>query len=288
MNNKTADLHIHSRFSDSDLSGKQIFTNAEINGLSCISVTDHDTFKFYTTEDYKSYSRKYSVEIIKGIELSVEFNNQEVHILGYFSDKEVEPEFLAELKNIETQRRTRVFAMADRLSVLGIDIDTEEFKKLASNHSLSRLHLGSFLKDKGIVKNLKEAFNKYIGPGRPAYISRRYLDIKQAISLCKKSEGLVFLAHPVTIKNQDSIKDIIAAGIDGLEVFYPMHRKNMVTGYMDLAKKHNLLISGGSDAHGTYKDYAYIGKTTLAYTYVEKIKERLSENSKFSHPESIK
>jgi len=275
-NQKTADLHIHSDYSDSTLTCGEIFRIAAANRLGCVSVTDHDTFKFYFDGKYKHYVEKYSVEIIKGIELSVEFNNQEIHLLGYFSDKEIKPEFLAVLQEVESQRRKRVFAMADKLAYLGIGIDPEEFKAFASNHSLSRLHLGIFLKSKRIVANLKEAFNKYIGLGKPAYISRKHLELKQAIQICKDSGGLTFLAHPVTIKNQDAVTDIIKAGIDGIEAFYPIHRQSMVNRYLGLAKKYNLLVSGGSDAHGTYKDYVQIGKMKVAYSCVEKIKEALN------------
>lgn len=277
---KRADLHIHSKFSDSTLSAEEIFQRASEQDIGCISIADHDTLDLYFSTDVGSLSEKYSVEVIKGIEFSSEHKGWEVHLLGYFSLGLTIPDFLREeLIKIKDLRYRRLLLMLEKLNNLDMALDREEFQSFVGKSCPSRLHLAVFLKEKGFVKDIKEAFGKYIGPGKPAYVPRVHHKIEKAISLLKKAGGVVVLAHPVTLGDDEAVIEIIKSGIDGIEAFYPAHSQSKVLYYCSLAEKFNLLITGGSDAHGDHKLYTDVGKVNIEYKYVERLKEKLEGRS---------
>lgn len=266
-----ADLHIHSSFSDSSLSSEDIFKHAFRQNLSCISVTDHDNLDFYSSGDFKTFSKKYSIEIIKGIELSAQYHDKELHLLGYFADFEIDKDFLGILEKLKQDRYLRIVKIIDILFSLGFNIKIDEFNEFAKGTSLSRLNLAVFMKHKRIVKDIKEAFSKYLGVGKPAYVGRFRYELPEAIGILKRSRALVFLAHPLDIEDYRIIANFIPYGLDGIEVFYPSYTKDVRNLYKNLADKLSLLVCGGSDSHGKYKRY-YIGCAKFPYEYVKRIK----------------
>jgi len=268
---KFADLHIHSRFSDSSLSCGEIFSQARSNNLDCISITDHDTLDFYFSSDASRLPEEYSIELIKGIEFSAQYNDRELHLLGYFGNHPFGDKFLNILKKLKEDRYNRIIKMIGILSSLGIKIELDEFRAFAGESSLSRLHLGIFMKYKEIVKNIKEAFSRYIGVGKPAYVARFRYKVREAISILKEEGAMVFLAHPRDVENCEDINGLIQLGLDGIEVFYPSYTPQMITFYKNFADDSGVFICGGSDSHGEYKRHS-IGSIRLPYEYVEKIK----------------
>jgi predicted metal-dependent phosphoesterase TrpH len=269
---KFADLHIHSHFSDSSLSCEDIFKRAYSEGISCISISDHDTLDAYTKEELPAYSNKYSVEVIKGIEFSSQHGDKEIHLLGYFAGGAVSQDFLPVLDKLKQDRLKRILKMAEKLVSLGIKIDIDEFKSFVGAASLSRLHLAIFLKAKNIVAGIPEAFSKYVGVGKPAYISRFRYDLAQGIGILKKAGALVFLAHPLNIFSLEEIKGLLALGLDGIEAFYPFYSQAVTNDFITLSRQLGFLITGGSDAHGKYKRQ-HIGTIKMPYEYAEKIKD---------------
>lgn len=269
---KYADLHIHSYFSDSTLSFKDIISESLERRISCISVTDHDSMDIYSSPDFLKYSLSPSLEIIKGLEISAVYKDTEIHLLGYLNNGNIDREFLERLKEFQKERRERIFKMVKLLSKAGFRIDAGEFDKFAGSLSLSRLHLAKFLEISGQVKDMREAFSKYIGENNPYYVRRSCYNLRDAVSMLKKYHFLVFLAHPLHLKNQEWIKDFSDLGLDGIEVFYPQHSERIVSHYLGLAGKLNLLVSGGSDSHGSHKKNTYIGRIKLPYKYAESIK----------------
>ena len=268
---KFADLHIHSYFSDSSLSSEDIFKHAYQQSLSCISVTDHDNLDFYSSGDYITFSKKYSIEVIKGIELSTQYQDKGLHLLGYFADFDTDKDFLDTIERLKHDRYIRIVKIIDILSSLGLDIKLDEFNEFVKGTSLSRLNLAIFMKHKKIVKDIKEAFSKYIGVGKPAYLGRFRYDLPEAIGILKKSKALVFLAHPLDVEDHGMIASFIQYGLDGIEVFYPSYSRDIINLYKNLAEKLSLLISGGSDSHGKYKRH-HVGSAKFPYEYVERIK----------------
>lgn len=268
---KYADLHIHSRFSDSSLDCEGIVKRAHAEGIDCISITDHDTLEAYTTEDVDGYAKKYSVEIIRGVEFSSQHGDKEIHLLGYFPDGALDEGFLSVLARLKEDRRKRILKMVEKLASLGVTIDAGEFAAFAGTGSLSRLHLAIFLKAKHIVQDIREAFSKYVGVGKPAYLSRFRYDLGQSIKVLKDAGALVFLAHPRNVFSVEEIKELVPLGLDGIEAFYPFYSQSVIDNFLHLAGELGLLVVGGSDAHGKYKQQQ-IGTIRMPYEHVERMK----------------
>jgi hypothetical protein len=272
MKELRCDLHIHSNFSDSDMEIEEIFKIASEKGISVLSITDHDSVE--AIEEAKKYSKIYNIELIEGIEISAQEDDVEVHLLGYFIDPQNE-KLKEALKDVKEIRKERLLLMAKKINKLGIKIDEEELLSKINNNVPTRLHLGLYLLEKKVVSSLKEAFKKYLSPKSPAYVCRFKFSVKEAISLIKEAKGLVFLAHPHYLPQQDWIEKFISFGLDGLEVIYPRLSPQRSAFYQDLTNKYGLLKSGGSDAHGIYKEFTDVGGVTVSYEWIKRMKEVL-------------
>ncbi|MFH1519289.1 MAG: PHP domain-containing protein [Candidatus Omnitrophota bacterium] len=268
---KKCDLHIHSNFSDSDADLESIFQQAQEKGLACIAITDHDTVDGVARA--RVYSKTYNVELVEALELSAEHNNLEVHILAYFINSD-DRRLKSELAHIRDLRRERLIWMGEKLNSLGIKVNTQELFLSIKGAVPTRLHLALYLLKKGKIKTLAQAFNKYLSPGRPAYRARFKYSVKEAIQLIKSFGGLSVLAHPHMISEQSWVEEFITSGIDGLETIYPNMTETLNSRYKNLADKFGLLQSGGSDAHGSYKQFVNIGKVSVPYDWVEEMKRR--------------
>lgn len=275
-NNKICDLHIHSTFSDSDSTVEEIFKKAQEKKLACISLTDHDTVA--GVEEASRLSKIYNIEYIKGIELSTQRNNEEVHVLGYFID-EKNKKLIDALGEMKQARRERLDLMIEKLGGLGIKIDKEEVLSKCSTGVPTRLHLGICLMQKGVVKTLIEAFKKYLACGRPAYVARFKFSVDEAVEIIHESGGLAFLAHPYLLVSQDLVEDIaVKTGIDGMEFNYPNLSEAKRVMYGKIIEGNKMLKSGGSDAHGTYKKYTDVGSVAVPYEWVDQMRKRLAVN----------
>lgn len=269
---KKCDLHIHSAYSDSDASIEEIFKIAKSKSLSAIAITDHDTVA--GMNEAKKISALYDIELIEAIELSAQKEDIEVHILGYFIDSQ-NPELKKELSDIYVLRKERLIKMIDKLNEqLGFKLNSEDIFKKTKDAIPTRLHLALYLIAKGYAKSIGEAFSKYLSPGKPGYIARFKYSIEEAIQLIKSYGGLVFLAHPTTIPDQSWIEEFISLGFDGLEVVYPRFSAAKTLLYKNMADKLGVLKSGGSDAHGSYRDFTKIGNVTIPYEWVEAMKKK--------------
>jgi len=270
---KNCDLHIHSIFSDSDMSLEVIFKEAKQQNLACIAITDHDTLDGF--EQAQKYSVVYGIELIPAIELSANYENMEVHILGYFIDT-TNQNLKNELQQVKAIRLERILAMADKLNALDVLVDKEELLSKIKGAIPTRLHLALYLLEKKKVNNLSIAFKKYLSPGKPAYIARFKYSVKEAIEFIKSYGGLAFLAHPHMISNQNWIEEFIPFGLNGLEVVYPNLSTTKSSLYEDIITRFNLLRCGGSDTHGSYKQYTSIGSVVIPYSWVEDMKKCLT------------
>ncbi|UCD15655.1 MAG: PHP domain-containing protein [Candidatus Omnitrophota bacterium] len=271
MQNKRCDLHIHSKFSDSDADIEDIFKAAVSKGVSCIAITDHDTVD--GMEKAILYSKSYNIELIEAIELSVAMADTEVHILGYLIDSKNKKlkEAVAQIKKL---RRERLASMIERLNKIGVKLDREEVFSKIKNNTPTRLHLALAMVEKGVVTSLVEAFRRYLAPGRPGYVGRFKYSVKEAIDLIKECAGLSFLAHPQALKSESWIGEFVSWGLDGLEVVYPRFSEAKTLYYKNIADKYGLLKSGGSDAHGTFKKFTNVGDVTVPYSWVQEMKQR--------------
>ncbi len=266
---KFADLHLHTVFSDGTYTPLALVLECEKQGLSAISVADHDTVEgiLAVTETAKDKD----IEVLPGIELTAEDEGREIHILGYLIDHQNES-LLRKLVTLREDRIERVYKIIDKLKGLGVILKPEAVFELAKQATVGRLHIARAMVKEGIVTSIFEAFQKYIGDKCPAYVLDFRLSAQEAIKLITDSAGIPVLAHPYTLNNDDFIFKFIDYGLMGLEVYYPEHSQAMINFYLGLARKHNLLITGGSDCHGDAKPQAKIGSIKIPYTLVEKLK----------------
>lgn len=270
---RLADLHIHTNFSDSTLSPQEVVEQAHENGLSCIGIADHDTIEGILPA--MEAAKKYDIEVIPGIELSSEINGKDVHMLGYLFDCK-NKEFVERIGYIQNARVGRMGEMIGKLKTMGIDnITLEEVCGLAQSDSVGRPHLATVLKEKGWVSSHQVAFNKYLADGASAYVPKFKQTPIEAIELIKKAGGIAVLAHPMVTGVDELIPSFVEAGLGGIEVYYPNNSDRVIHFYEGLVKKHNLVATGGSDAHGSVKKHTYVGKIKIPYELVEKLKERI-------------
>lgn len=268
---KFADLHIHTNYSDSTLTPKDVIEDAHKNDISCIAITDHDTLS--GIQPATEAAKKYNIEVISGIELSSEINGKDVHVLGYLFDH-LNKNFIDKLNCIQDTRVGRMEKMINKLKELGIDnIELEEVCSLAKTKSVGRPHLAFMLRQKGWVSQISEAFDKYLAEGAPAYFPKYKQTPSEAIKLINEMGGVAVLAHPMITQIDELIPGLVRDGLKGIEVFYPNASKNTIDFYKGIARKHNLVTTGGSDSHGSAKKNIYIGKVRLPYEKVEELKQ---------------
>ncbi|MFC1657243.1 PHP domain-containing protein [Candidatus Moduliflexota bacterium] len=254
-----ADLHLHSHFSDGTCSPTELVHMAAAAGLTAISLTDHDTVA--GTDEAAAAGREAGVTVIPGVELSVSYGSQEIHILGYGID--TRSRILREtLERLAAERVERMEKMILRLQRAGVPAVFEEVRILAGGNILSRLHLANYLLEKGFVASREESFERYIGNGGPAYVRRRHLNLKGAISLIVSSGGLPVLAHPVQTRRDDIIEYLVRLGIRGIEAYYPRHTAGETARYEKICRRYGLVATGGSDFHGEGKPEVVMGAAT--------------------------
>jgi len=285
MNNKI-DLHLHTTASDGTFSPKEVVDKALEIGFKVISITDHDTIKgfdeanryindkFQQGNIHISIEQKESpLEIIPGVELSSAFKQKEVHILGYFIDHK-NPELLKQLENLRQFRIERGQKIANKLASVGIIIDYQEILKKVGNGSVGRLHFANALVDGKCVYSVDYAMQKYLCKGKVGYVPHNFLTPQECIKIIKDAKGIAILAHPGLYNDNGFIPHFIKFGINGIEAYHTSHSFEETKRYINIAQKHNLLITGGSDCHGLAKGNALIGLVYVPYELMEELRKR--------------
>ena len=272
-----ADLHVHTTASDGLLSPEDVVKWAAHKKLSAIAITDHDTIK--GIQPAALICKQYNVEVIPGIEFSSEHMDEEIHILGYYID--YNKDWLKiKLDEMYESRYIRAIKMIDKLKGIGINITLEQVKSIAESGTIGRPHIARAMQENGYIENMKEAFNKYIGKGGPAYVERYRIRCQEAIDIIKQLGGVPVLAHPGLINKKDCIKDIVGMGIEGIEVYHTKHDGKIIRDALKLAAERKLLITGGSDCHGIFlHNEPILGNVWVDYKYVELLKDK-SDNRK--------
>lgn len=265
-----ADLHCHSTASDGLLTPWELVKAAAERRLVAIGITDHDTTSGWD-EAVKAGSH-YGVDILRGVELNTDYAGIEVHILGYELDPNTRV-LQEKLQVLRNARYNRVFTILDKLQDLGIDISRTEIQKITVGESVGRPHIAQALVNKGVVKTIKEAFDRYIGLGAPAYVPRYKQTPEEGIALIREAGGVAVLAHPGVHSLSKSIPQWIKSGLQGIEVTHSEHSPEDEKHYRELAEKYNLLMTGGSDYHGeARKPGIHLGDWGTPYEVVEKIR----------------
>lgn len=255
------DMHIHTTASDGTLHVGEVVQLAVRIGLDGVAITDHDTIG--GLDQAVDIGEKCRYPVIPGIELSTEFQDKEIHILGYFIDFHLSwvREKIAQLQNA---RRDRVGKMVAKLKKLGYDVEEEEVFAIGGEGSVGRPHVAHVLQHKGYVSSLQEAFQQLIGRGCKAYVPRFKMTPPEAINLVKDAGGIPVLAHPGLSQADYLIPSLCTEGLMGLEVFHPDHKINDESKYLKIAKAQGLIVTGGSDFHGSMGgDRSALGSKTV-------------------------
>lgn len=242
------DLHTHSTASDGRFSPSKIVTKAYANGVKYLSLTDHDTLSGISQAIEASTAL--DMKFIPGIELSTTYKGETVHLLGYFrGDDYKNPELNNFLKSIRDKRIERAHKIVQGLKKYhNIIIDVENVLKNGKD-TIARPHIAKTIIEAGYSFSFDYIFDNFLGDNCPAYIPSNKLPTEDGISLLKKYNALVFLAHPVLFK-KITINDIIHLNFDGIEAIYPQNSEEKTSSFINMAEENGLLISCGSDCHG--------------------------------------
>ncbi len=247
------DLHTHSTFSDGSLTPEELALQAKKIGLTAISLTDHDSVD--GVEMLLKKCEEIAIQGIAGVEISVDTPKGNCHILGYFIDhyNKMLCEHLMELREGRKKRNEEIL---NKLNKLGLFLTMAEIEAFAVEGNVGRLHFALALEARGYVKNRDEAFEKYLGKGKAAYSERQKFTPIDGINIILQAGGLPVLAHPFTLEmsNKELEKEIALlkeAGLMGIEIYYPQHTLAQIEFYLALAKRYELLATGGTDFHGS-------------------------------------
>jgi len=257
-----ADLHIHSYFSDGTDSPEEILYLAKEKKLLGISITDHDTIDAYTDELFE-LARTLEIKLIPGVEVSSEFNEVTIHILGYNFDL-LSQSFIGFLNEAQEKRRLRNLAILKKLNGKNIDISEKELYDFTKDNNISqtvvgRVHIAQLLKERGSVQSMQDGFDLYIKDNGPCYVPGYKFSSKQVIDQIHLAKGKAILAHPNLIKSSKIINSIFQQPFDGLEAYYAKLMPAYENRWVQKAEKHGWLITGGSDYHGHIRPYNTLG-----------------------------
>lgn len=267
-----ADMHMHSLHSDGSLTPTQIVEYAAGIGLKAISLTDHDCVE--GIEEAMEVGNRLNVEIIPGLELSATIDDEDIHILGYFVDYSNQ-KFRETLELFKKQRLFRAERIVSKLNKIGIGVKIEAVYEKAGNAVIGRPHIASAVVDSGFADTYNSVFQNYIGFGCPAYEKKFQMSPQQAVEMVNEVGGVAVLAHPSMYMKHRFLKNIIEAGIDGIETVHPKHSPQATRYFKGIVSEYFLLETGGSDCHARGGEIM-IGKFPAPYSFVEAIKNRLS------------
>jgi predicted metal-dependent phosphoesterase TrpH len=242
------DIHTHSRASDGEYGAEDLAARVAASGLTVWGLCDHDTVAALQTA--ADAAARHGVRFVPGIELSAFLDRMEIHLLGHFVDPAHETltkfeDFLAE------RRRERMAAMIGKLASLGVVVSAGQIERFSGGKTIGRPHVAKAIVEAGQASTVKEAFDRYIGEGRPAYVQRYRLEAAEAVALVRGAGGTVTIAHPGLSKlERGELKRLRQAGIVGLEVAHPEQNPSMREKYGRLAAELGFVATAGSDYHG--------------------------------------
>ena len=257
---KYIDLHTHSTASDGTFTPTEVVKAAKDAGLSAIALTDHDTIAGLV--EAIEAGKKYGIEVITGIEFSVTTDTK-LHLIGLNFSLDC-PEIRNVLDDLIKSRDSRNTEVINKLQAMGFDVTLDDTLEFASSNVVGKSQIARAMIKKGYVSTVKEAFEKYLGIGTPAYVKRETLSPGKAIEIIKKSGGFTSLAHLNQTNRSDEelytlLSGLKAAGLDAVEGYYTEYTEDMNIRYRKLASDLGLKLTGGSDFHGKNKDGYAIG-----------------------------
>jgi 3',5'-nucleoside bisphosphate phosphatase len=254
------DLHTHSTVSDGSDPPEGVVALAASAGLSAMALTDHDRLDGLPAA--RSRANELGVELVPGCELSLEHTGT-LHLLVYFVEPDEGP-LPDELRRLQEARRSRNRRLLARLEQLGLPVTADELEAEAGGKGAGRPHVANILVRKGVVGSIQEAFDTWLAKGRPAYVDKERLSVERALELARASGCAPVLAHPLSLgldpteldSTVASLAGLGMAGVEGIYGRYSPEERQLIS---DLGRRHGLVVTGGSDYHGTYKPDLSVG-----------------------------
>lgn len=254
-NARPIDLHLHSTASDGTNSPEVVVLAARDAGLQALALTDHDTVEGIA--EAQDAAQRLGVELIPGVELSAYEGSDEIHVLGLHIA--LLDDMRSALTVFQQARRERAIGIVKLLNGLGVRITFDDVLAVAGDAAIGRPHIARALVENGWAMDLRDAFDRYLGAGRPAYLDKRRVTIPEAIALIHRCGGIAVLAHPGQDATHERIERLAAMGLDGVEVIHPSLSGDDRARLLSLTKHLNLVPSGGSDSHGGADGFRVVG-----------------------------
>ncbi|MHC4197199.1 MAG: transcription antitermination factor NusB [Planctomycetota bacterium] len=271
-----ADLHVHTICSDGTFTPEEVVVEAARLGIKTIAITDHDTVD--AVRPAQAEGAKMGVYVIPGVEVSGYVPPFEIHIIGLFIDID-NKNLIEKFRQIHEERVSRLSEIVERLKTVNVQLDVEEILHLAGGSPPGRMHIAEVLIKHGYCNNFPEVFNRYIGDNCPAYVPKTTLTPRQAIELIHDAGGVSVYAHPGVSGRDDIIRMLVESGLQAIEAYYPSHSPETVARYLEIAKKYDLAVSGGSDFHGQRKPGIPLGKVKVPNEAVHALSQRRKQMS---------
>jgi predicted metal-dependent phosphoesterase TrpH len=285
------DLHTHSNISDGELSPATLIKEAAGRGLTAVALTDHDTIK--GLESARTAAKEENIRFIPGIEININWtggksapgapglgSGGEFHLLGLGLNSP-SPAFVAAVDELSRRREERNRGILEKMHELSIDVSWEELMEISSGgNSLGRLHFALLLIKKKVVKNVNQAFERYLGVGKPLYVPKEGLSFEEAAVLIRESGGISVLAHPASLyiawgRLPDLVKTLKDMGLMGLEAWHPTAKPGFCRRLEELAKSLGLFVTEGSDFHGFIRPDRKLGYSNSGRKISEAVLEAI-------------
>jgi hypothetical protein len=269
--NRNIDLHLHTDYSDGTTSCEELLQIVRTTDLSAFSVTDHDTLHGYWR--IKELLAADDPELVPGLELSVTMESSDVHLLAYLFDPSHEP-LVEALEEFRCRRNRRGKRIVEKLNAMGVGISFDDVQATAGPAAIGRPHIAETMFRMKAVRTYEEAFEKYIRNGGPAYVPKRNFTPEEAIAAVHEAGGVAVLAHPMLDAAYRHIEYLASLGLDGIEIYHPVHQPSDVERLRHTAERYRLVVSGGSDYHGRDGRYGMVGSQRVPESCLEKLKEK--------------
>jgi len=260
------DLHMHSTASDGVLAPAAVVAAARAAGLAAIALTDHDTLE--GVPEARAAGERVGLRVVAGVELSAHEGDRELHVLGLHLTRVSALE--ERLVALRATRRTRAMQIVEKLRTLGFPIELDAVWREAGEGAVGRPHVARVLIANGWAKDHRDAFDRLIGSGRPAYVAKQRLPLPEAVQMLRDAGGLAIIAHPGPDGSRSRLEMFKRIGFDGVEVRHPSHTVEDIARLGTLADYLGLVPSGGSDWHGASEGPRTIGNMRVPYAWLER------------------
>ena len=243
------DLHSHTNESDGSLAPGQLIEDAVRAGVTVLAITDHDTLAGYDLA--LEAARAAGLDLVCGIELSTKLRGRSTHLLGYFPAEAAPEEFRGWVRLQQRSRKDRNIRLVARLRELGFDITLEEAEARGRGMT-GRPHFAALMLEKGYVANYRQAFDDYLDESAKAYVYRHEPTFAEGVAVVRRAGGIASLAHPTRVHGdvEEMMPELCAAGLSAIEAYHSDHTPAETAYFVDLARRYDLLVTGGSDFHG--------------------------------------